>query len=367
MSNHPVPGLDTGLLAALAHNSTEADRYESWPAASWQQLSDRGLLAWSVPRQYGGLGLGALDLLVGYEKLAGACLTTAFILSQREAAVRRLVASENSDLARRWLPPLARGEAFGTVGLSQLTTSRQHGAPALRATREGSHFRLDGVIPWVTGADRAEVVIVGATLEDERQVLFAVACPQQGMKVELPLPLMALAGSRTAQIRCQGLKIGPEALLAGPCARILSGKPGGVGGLETSCLALGHAGAAIDYLAREAVARPDLVPVAERFEHHRQTTRARLHGLASGTPSPEAMAAIRVDCTRLALQATQVALTVAKGAGFVTPHAAQRWARQALFFLVWSCPRPAAEGLIQQLLPEGDNPSPSLDVGASPC
>ena len=55
--------------------------------------------------------------------------------------------------------------------------------------------------------------------------------------------------------------------------------------------------------------------------------------------------------TRLALQATQVALTVAKGAGFVAPHPAQRWARQALFFLVWSCPRPAAEGIIEHLLP----------------
>jgi butyryl-CoA dehydrogenase len=63
------------------------------------------------------------------------------------------------------------------------------------------------------------------------------------------------------------------------------------------------------------------------------------------------LVAIRVNCTRLALQATQVAMTVAKGAGFVAPHPVQRWSRQALFFLVWSCPRPAAEGLIGSLLP----------------
>ena len=42
----------------------------------------------------------------------------------------------------------------------------------------------------------------------------------------------------------------------------------------------------------------------------------------------------------------------AKGAGFVRPHPAQRWARQALFFLVWSCPRPAAEALLEELAPD---------------
>jgi hypothetical protein len=31
-----------------------------------------------------------------------------------------------------------------------------------------------------------------------------------------------------------------------------------------------------------------------------------------------------------------------------------RWARQALFFLVWSCPRPAAEGMLTELMPNED-------------
>ena len=64
------------------------------------------------------------------------------------------------------------------------------------------------------------------------------------------------------------------------------------------------------------------------------------------------MIGLRVRANRLVLQATQAALTVSKGTGFVRPHPAQRWARQALFFLVWSCPRPAAEGVLGYLLPE---------------
>jgi alkylation response protein AidB-like acyl-CoA dehydrogenase len=51
----------------------------------------------------------------------------------------------------------------------------------------------------------------------------------------------------------------------------------------------------------------------------------------------------------LVLRATQTALTAAKGAGFLKQHPAQRWARQAMFFLVWSCPRPAAEATLSYL------------------
>jgi hypothetical protein len=74
-----------------------------------------------------------------------------------------------------------------------------------------------------------------------------------------------------------------------------------------------------------------------------------VHELAV-TPDTARAMALRVECTRLALRASQVELLSAKGAGFVAPHAAQRRARQAPFFLVWSCPGPVAQGVMDDLL-----------------
>ena len=92
----------------------------------------------------------------------------------------------------------------------------------------------------------------------------------------------------------------------------------------------------------------------ERFESARGSVRRELHRLAEVGVEATAATILRVRASRLVLQATQTALMVAKGVGFVRPHPAQRWARQALFFLVWSCPRPAAEGLLTHLLPEAN-------------
>jgi alkylation response protein AidB-like acyl-CoA dehydrogenase len=238
---------------------------------------------------------------------------------------------------------LAAGKTFATVGLSQLTTSRQHVKPALTARQVGDDFVLDGFMPWVTGAPRADFFVTGAVLDDGRQILAVLPRNLPGVTVGAPLELMALQGSLTAEVRCDNVHLERRWLLAGPVEKVMAGARGGAGGLETSCLALGLAGAAVEYLRAEAAARADIKPTADRLEHAQVLMREELHRTAREGCSAETAAALRGRANTLVLRATQAALTASKGAGFVRSHPAQRWARQALFFLVWSCPRPAVE------------------------
>src|SRR5258708_25672533 len=140
------------LLAFLRDRADAADSRPDWPAESWAALRDGGVMRWVFDRP-------AVDLLTGYEQLAAACLTTTFILSQRDAAARRIRELSQGDFWRNHLAALTRGDSFWTVGLSQLTTSRQHTAPALlpRIDADGS-LTLDGYNPCITGADPADRV-----------------------------------------------------------------------------------------------------------------------------------------------------------------------------------------------------------------
>ncbi|WP_020474048.1 acyl-CoA dehydrogenase family protein [Zavarzinella formosa] len=343
-----VPAITESLRLKLLAGANAADTQIDWPGESCAGLAEAGVFKWSIPAEYGGSGLGVQDQLRGSEAIAASCLTSSFILSQREAAIRRILAGP-AHLRERYLPEAAAGRLFLTIGVSQLSTSRQHMGPSLRATGKAEGLRLDGDIPWITGADQAGVIVAGATLPDDRQILFALPVPRNGVTISPPLMLAALIGSRTAAIRCENVEIASEDLLWGPTEQIL-GKIGG-GGLETSCLALGLAVAATEYLQQESKTRPELETVAGQFSQSVESARRRLHALADGSPDPESVAALRVDCTRLALQASQTGLLFAKGTGFVVPHPAQRLARQALFFLIWSCPRPVAAGVLDGLLP----------------
>jgi butyryl-CoA dehydrogenase len=336
-------------LAILSEFSERADAEPIWPAVSWDALADAGVLGWSISPKYDGVGLDTVAILEGYEQLASACLTTCFLLSQREAAVRRIADMGSDSLRSELLPSLARGESFATVGLSQLTTSRQHGAPALRARTTSDGFVLDGTVPWVTGAARADYFLVGATVENNQQVLLLVPANAVGVAVGAPLDLMAFQGSLTAEIQLHDVRVARRWLLAGPVEKVLTSRRGGAGGVETSCLALGLAGAAIDYLAKESAARTDLRDTATHLEDERIGVRRVLHALALQGGDADALTALRTQANDLVLRATQAALMTAKGAGFLRNHPAQRWARHALFFLVWSCPRPTVMATLAQL------------------
>ncbi|MFO0846486.1 MAG: acyl-CoA dehydrogenase family protein [Gemmataceae bacterium] len=345
-----MPPLSEAVLTTLASGAERADAVADWPAASWDALRQGGVLAWAVPKEHGGLGLQAAELLEGQAALGAACLTTAFALSQREAALRTLLRFPDNPRAAGWPARLVRGDGFVTVGLSQLTTSRQHrGTPALLATPTDKGYRLDGEAPWVTAADRADALVLGANLADGRQALFLVPTDMAGLSIGPPMPLAALVGSRTAAVRCDGVELPGDCLLAGPGEQVLG--PSAGGGLETSALAVGLGDAATRWLEEEAARRPGLDAVVAAFVGERSAVRRQMVGLATDACDRETVLALRVRATRFALRATQTALVVAKGAGFVAPHPVQRWARQALFFLVWSCPRPAAEGLLDDLMP----------------
>jgi alkylation response protein AidB-like acyl-CoA dehydrogenase len=342
--------LPPDVLDALADLDGAADESGGWPSEIWSQLIRSGATTWARPGD-GGCDRGPLTLR--YARIAEASLTAAFILTQHDAAVRRLAAARGEGLATAegWLDRIDNHAAFATVGISQLTTSRKHGARALVASpRAGGGFTLDGVMPWVTGAEKADVTVVGAVLEDGAQMLAAVPAGRGGLVVEPALRLAAVQASCTAEVRCEGVEVSDAEVLAGP-APDLSALPGlaGTGGLETSALALGQARASLVALAAEAGRHEDLVPTFETLASSWRSTAQAFEAAAFGVKDAPAPASLRAWSNALTLRAGQTILTARRGAGFTRPDLAQRLARQALFFLVWSCPSAVAQATLRDL------------------
>jgi alkylation response protein AidB-like acyl-CoA dehydrogenase len=272
--------------------------------------------------------------------LAKSCLTTAFILTQRQGAMGRIIASENESLRETLLPDLLTGRTFATVGISHLTTSRRHlTKPILRAEGTSGGFILDGQSPWVTGAAHAQHVVLGATLEDGRQILTAIPTDSPGVSTPAPAKLVALSASQTGPLVCDRVLVERRWLLAGPVAEVMKqGLGARTGGLQTSALALGLTSAAIEYLQQQMGPRPDLAQPAESLQYEYDQLLGDLLALAGGCGGATAEE-VRSRANSLVLRATQAALAAAKGAGYAAEHPTGRWCREALFFLVWSCPQ----------------------------
>jgi alkylation response protein AidB-like acyl-CoA dehydrogenase len=343
------------LCARLAELAIELDRGGSWPAEQLRLCGERGVFEWFIDPPWGGQGWNDVQVVRGYLALSTACLTTTFILTQRTGACRRIAGCENEALKERLLPGLASGELFATVGISHLTTSRRHLArPVLTAQAISGGFRLDGMSPWVTGGAAADILVLAATLVEDgavtdRELLMAVPTDIAGLTVPEPLPLVGVSASSTGPVHLDGVELGHEWLIAGPVPNVMaSGVGAGTGSYETSTLALGLAQAAITYLADEAGRRPDLQPPLAALRTELEQLLADLLSLARGQPTCT-KESLRQHANSLVLRASQAALAAAKGAGYVVGHPAGRWCREALFFLVWSCPQPVSAANLCEL------------------
>lgn len=329
------------LVAQLRSVNSELEQSGSWPLSAWNLLDEAGVLRWFLPAEYGGSPVEEATRQLGYLELASACLTTTFILTQRNAAVSRILLSENEPLKRNLSQKLAENEIFATVGISHLTTSRQHLAtPVVQAIPDDVGWIFTGEIPWVTGAEVADVIVTGGIQPDGLQVLVALKTSTPGVAVQTPPRLLALNESRTASVSLNKVRIPCEHLLLGPEPQVL--KLGGAGGVTTSALAIGAAQNSIIGIEAEAEKRDSLRPVAA---HLRDTLEALKSDLISitqfeGDPSKESLETLRKQSNSLALRSAQAYLTSCKGAGFLANHPASRAIREAQFFLVWSCPQP---------------------------
>lgn len=343
------------LCSELAARAEALDASGQWPAEQLRLCGQYGVYQWFNGRAWGGQAWEQEAILRGYLRLAAACLTTTFILTQRDGACRRIESSANLALQSRLLPGLVRGEAFATVGVSHLTTSRRHVAqPVLQARRVEGGFALSGFSPWVTGGDAADTIVLGATLvEDEqataRQLLAAVPTALPGACAGEPARLVGLSASHTGPFHLDDVFVADEWVISGPVENVMAaGSGAGTGGVGTSTLALGLTQAALQFLLSECEQRPDLSGPTAALSAEAAALEADLFATVRGQPACSTDE-LRQRANSLVLRTTHAALAAAKGAGYVAGHPAGRWCREALFFLVWSCPQPVLAGNLCEL------------------
>jgi alkylation response protein AidB-like acyl-CoA dehydrogenase len=164
-----------------------------------------------------------------------------------------------------------------------------------------------------------------------------------------PLPLIGVSASSTGPVHLDGAEISDEWLIAGPVAQVMSSGLGATtGGYETSTLAIGLAQSAIDFLAAEAAQRAELSEPMSALRAEHAALLGDLLGVTRGA-SACSKESIRRRANSLALRASQAALSAAKGSGYILGHPAGRWCREAMFFLVWSCPQPVSAANLCEL------------------
>ena len=103
-------GQGSTAVAELADLRRSRRLMPSWPARSGNSIENAGAPRWSLP-EVGGESCPRPLLVQRYAQLASGSLTAVFILSQHDAAVRRLAWPPRATHGGHWLSEIGAGRA----------------------------------------------------------------------------------------------------------------------------------------------------------------------------------------------------------------------------------------------------------------
>jgi alkylation response protein AidB-like acyl-CoA dehydrogenase len=151
-------------------------------ADNWAKIGQMGWAGLMIPEEFGGAGLGCIDLIMIVEEL-GRRLTPSPFLG---TLLGTLAVMKGGDVAlqTRILPQVAAGEI--TLALAAAETDGHEDGPDRETTAEpdGAGWRISGRKSFVIDAAAAQMLVVAARVAEERR-LFLVDARKPGVAVML--------------------------------------------------------------------------------------------------------------------------------------------------------------------------------------
>lgn len=151
-------------------------------------LAEMGIMGMNLPDSYGGIGLSGPALYHAVEAIAGACGSTASMLTAHFLATDSLLLGADEALKQRLLPMAATGEALGAFALTEPQAGSNPADMRSTATREGDGYRLKGSKCFISNAGGADFIVVYAktdTTAGARGVSAFVVEPRETDGVEI--------------------------------------------------------------------------------------------------------------------------------------------------------------------------------------
>jgi len=187
-------------------------------------MAAQGMFAYSIPAEYGGLGMSTEELVLAAMELSQCSVAfRARVGTNTGIGSEALVADGTEAQKRAWLPRLASGEVTGAFALTEPEAGSDATALRTTAVRAGDDYVLNGTKCFITNAPIAGLFTVMARTNPNVSgsggiSAFLVERSTPGLTTGKPYQKMGQAGSPVSEVHFQDCRI--------PAANLIGGKEG---------------------------------------------------------------------------------------------------------------------------------------------
>ena len=334
----------------IAPKAADMDAREELDLDILRQAAELGFMGITIPEEYGGTGLGEVELILVLEQINRACASTGVTISvQNSLYTSPMLNFANEAQKRKYLPGIASGEIIGAYALTESNAGTDAANQQTTAVRDGDDYLLNGTKIFITNGGFADSVIVFTRTSSEGRPhqgisAFIVDKEFEGFAVGAVEHKLGIRASSTTEIVLDNCRVPAENLLGEENKGFkIAMETLNHGRLGICAQGLGIAQASLDFAVnyageRVAFGKPlmaiqaiqfKLANIAMEIEAGRLLTyRAALHS-DEGTMQPHEAAMAKLFTSRLATKASFEAIQVAGGYGYSREYPAERFYRDA--------------------------------------
>ncbi len=183
----------------------------------WSKLAEQGWLGLVYPEEYGGTGLGFVDLTVLLEEMGRVVMPGPFFSTVLLGGLTILEAG-SAGQKKEWLTRISSGEAKATLALTEPSARWDAAGITVTARQATDGWLLNGTKLFVPDAHVADVIVIAARTTDGQRPedgvsLFLVPRGLAGLDVKL-LPTMDQT-RKLCEVILADVRVPPAALLGG--------------------------------------------------------------------------------------------------------------------------------------------------------
>ncbi|WP_299691617.1 acyl-CoA dehydrogenase [uncultured Tateyamaria sp.] len=196
------------VVDAFANETTDPDIF--------REMGDMGLLAVTLPEEYGGLGGSYVAYgLVAREVERIDSGYRSMMSVQASLVIYPIYAYGSEAQRRKYLPKLASGEWIGCFGLTEPEAGSDPAGMKTTAKKTDDGYVLNGAKMWISNAPIADVFVVWAKSEAHGGKIrgFVLEKGMAGLSAPKIEGKLSLRASITGEIVMQDVTVGEEALL----------------------------------------------------------------------------------------------------------------------------------------------------------
>ncbi|KAK9497328.1 hypothetical protein O3M35_004667 [Rhynocoris fuscipes] len=205
----------------LKPNASKFDRKHLYPAEQIKKMGELGLMAMSVPEQYGGSGLDYLSYAIAMEEISRGCASAGVIMSVNNSLyLGPVLAFGNSKQKEEFITPFTSGNKVGCFALSEPGNGSDAGAASTNAQQKGNSWILNGTKSWITNGYESEATVVFATTDKKKKhkgiSAFLLNKPIKGLSLGKKEDKLGIRGSSTCNLIFEDCEIPSDSILGEP-------------------------------------------------------------------------------------------------------------------------------------------------------